>query len=660
MMTDETWQHGNDPDRRWRPGVKTQRTAWLLTATFLCMAVFCPWVQAKIEDASRAADSLLQLVPPDASVVVTVEGLRDQVREIGASRLVSDLRRLPAVTSWLDSEKYRHLERSCEQVEAVLGVKLTEIRDQVLGDAVVLVLRLPPGDAPDPSRARGLLLLRARNPDLMTRLISAVNAGQQDSGELKRVDDFRRGNTTYHVREFPEGSGRPPECYVSYPDGTFAFSNSEELIHGVVDRKRADPGLGGDTATAAKPENIGTGPGLGDSPRVIAVRRRLPERPLARLYVDPRAVERLLGVTSRPPKPSDPFFLAVLRRHLASIDYAGAALVWRSDAVVVHAVETLDAARVDAWLRRWARDQRTCRSELRRVPRTALAIASIHIDFAALREAAYEIVPAAEHQRLRNFEILLTGLLLGRDPLSFLPVLGPGVIAYLDEPAGPIAEKTETPGRGGLFPLVVVVDLAAGVGGMNPQSPRGGPALEVVADALENALRTLLVVVAMDEKHGRGRAAIATSRAAGESVRTLSIPIPFAYAIDRTTGKLLVGTSPQAVARYLEGDADPEAGARFREWQAAAFPGYETFACVDLEAVTRLASQYRARLARNLAARQNRPAAEVEVDLDHVVAFAGLFRAAFVASRIEPDSTALNRCFGLIPRDAATSPTPHR
>ena len=107
------------------------------------------------------------------------------------------------------------------------------------------------------------------------------------------------------------------------------------------------------------------------------------------------------------------------------------------------------------------------------------------------------------------------------------------------------------------------------------------------------------------------------------------------------------------MARYLEGASDPEAGARFQEWQAAAFPGYETFACVNLEALTRPASQYCARVARNLAAHQNRPAAEVEADLDHVLAFAGLFRAAFVASRIEPDASALYRCFGLIPLDAA-------
>ena len=193
MTIDETPQRGNHPNRERRPGRKSQCTTWLLMAPSLALAIVCPWARANIEDSSLAADTLLRLVPPDASVVVTVEGLRDRLRDIGASRLISDLRRLPPVNSWLDSEKYRHLQRSCEQVEAVLGVKLAEIRDQVLGDAVVLVLRLPPGDPPDHSQARGLLLLRARDPVLLNRLISAFNAAQRDSGELKRVDVFRRG-----------------------------------------------------------------------------------------------------------------------------------------------------------------------------------------------------------------------------------------------------------------------------------------------------------------------------------------------------------------------------------------------------------------------------------------------------------------------------------
>ena len=75
------------------------------------------------------------------------------------------------------------------------------------------------------------------------RLIRVVNTIQQESGELAGVAERQRNGTTYHVREFPAAANRPPEWYVAYPDGTFAFSNSEAMIQSVIDRKaRAQDG----------------------------------------------------------------------------------------------------------------------------------------------------------------------------------------------------------------------------------------------------------------------------------------------------------------------------------------------------------------------------------------------------------------------------------
>jgi hypothetical protein len=371
------------------------------------------------------------------------------------------------------------------------------------------------------------------------------------------------------------------------------------------------------------------------------------------LYVDPRAIERLLASVPRPSKPSDIRLLAMLERHLAAVDYAGAALVWSRDAIAVHAVETLDSSRVDGWLRQWAADTRACRPELRRVPRTALALASAHVDWTALHNAIFQVIPEADHQRLRNLEGVLTGLMLGQDLSSrILPALGPGLIAYLDAPSDTGGGKTRDagppPGRGGLFPLVVVMDLNGDAGSPDRDTRRRGLPPPAVSDAVENALRTLLALMALDEKRGQGRGGIMSFDSAGATVTTLSTPIPFAYAVDRTGGRLVLGTSASAVARYFESVSDPAAGARFRDLRAAAFAEYETFVCVDLDALTRIAGLYRDRLASNLAARQKRPAAEVESDLEHVLALAGLFRAAFVASRIEPDASSIHRRFGVI------------
>lgn len=651
MIRDRKIGHQADADRGRHPRPRAGREPWGSRAMLLAMAIAGVSGWCRAADPGEAADDLLRLAPADASLVISVEDLRDHFRTVGGSRLIAELRQSPAVKAWLASEKHQALRRACGEIEAALDVKLSEIRDRILGDAVVLVLRLPPGVPTDPSQARGLLLLRAQDPALLERLIRALNRSQRESGELARVEDRRRGEATYHVRQFPEGSGRPPECYVSYPDGTFAFSNSEELIRGVMDRKKPAPAEGVKSGAVPIP------PGLLDSPRVAGVLRRLPHRPLARLYLDPRAVERLLALAPAPAKPADDRFRAMLRRHLAAVDYAGAALVWRADAIAVHAVETLDPARVDGWLRRWAADARPIRRELGRVPRTALVFASAHVELMALREAVYQFAPESDHQRLRNLEALVSGLMLGQDLASrILPAIGPGLVAYLDAPAESTPGKTGgegvPAGHGGLFPLVVVADLSSVRQRPGPGSPPVGTSGVAVSDAIDSALRTVLTLMALDEKRGQGRAAIATSEAGGATVTTLSIPIPFAYAIDRPGARLVLGTSAASVARYLEAASDPEAGERFRDWQAAAFPGFETFICVDLDSLTGLASRHRERLARTLAARQKRPAAEVEDDLEQALSLARLFRAAFIASRIEPDASALHRCFGLIPSES--------
>lgn len=155
-------------------------------------------------------------------------------------------------------------------------------------------------------------------------------------------------------------------------------------------------------------------------------------------------------------------------------------------------------------------------------------------------------------------------------------------------------------------------------------------------------------MTALDEKRGLSRSRITTREVAGATVTTLDVPLPFAYAVDPVHGRLVLGTSAVAVARYLESSSDPQAGRRFREFQAAAFPDAETFLCVDLDTLAGLASRYRDRLVRTIAARQKRPATDVGKDLDHMLALARLFRAAFIASRMEAGSTAVHRTIGVI------------
>ncbi len=585
-------------------------------------------------------DVLLRLVPSDVAVVVTVDGLRDQTSAFLKSRLASDLRRLPAVRAWFASEKYQHFERSRAQIETLLGANLTEVRDELLGDAIILALRLSPEAPGDASQARGILLVQARDPALLRRLIRVVNTIQQESGELAGVAERQRNGTTYVVRDFPAAANRPPEWYVVYPDGTFAFSNSEAMIQSVIDRKAR--GQDDKNGTKAVPS---IDSGLGEQPKLKAVKDKLPERALARLFVNPRQFERLLAAAPRPDKPTDARIMATLERYVAAVDFAGAALTWDDESIVIHSVETLNPSLLDPWLRRWAGDARRVDPTLLRVPQTALAVASGHVDALAFFDAISQIVPDEDQPRLANIETVLTGLLLGNDLRSkVLPGIGPGAVAYLDAPAeaqeqGGAPDSKAAAVAGWPFPLVMVISLRGG---------SGTDLSAALAAAIDNALRTAMAMAAMDDKRAQGRSRIATRDVAGLTVTTLDPAVPFAYAVDRARGRLILSTSPGAIARYLESSSDPKTGERIRRLQATGFADTDTYACVDFDALENLASKHRGLLVQTLAARQKRSVEEVDRDLSHVLAMARLFRAGFITSRFDADATAVHRSVGLI------------
>jgi hypothetical protein len=133
----------------------------------------------------------------------------------------------------------------------------------------------------------------------------------------------------------------------------------------------------------------------------------------------------------------------------------------------------------------------------------------------------------------------------------------------------------------------------------------------------------------------------------------MDTPIPFAYAVDCAGDRLVVSNLVDSIARYLEGSSGSKTGQRFDQFRATAFPEAETFLCIDLDAVNGMADGHRDILVQTIAARQKRSFADVKKDLDQVLTLARLFQAAFVSSRIDPDTTAVHHSAGLILHEEA-------
>ena len=201
---------------------------------------------------------------------------------------------------------------------------------------------------------------------------------------------------------------------------------------------------------------------------------------------------------------------------------------------------------------------------------------SLHLDLAAAYQLLIQWVPeadqapAGQHRDGRERDLPGTG----PADSGLLPALGPGVLAVVDAPRdADLQAAPEGAARGNWpFPTVLSLELGGDRDRASALSSPTGPARVSIASAADNALRTFLAVLCLDEKRAQGRSRIVSREVSGVTVTTLEPPIPFAYAVDRKEHRLILGTSADAVGRFLECNSDPAAGDRFRRLRSLAFP----------------------------------------------------------------------------------------
>jgi len=587
-------------------------------------------------ESPTAGQELLRLVPPGASVVLTVDDLRGQVHDPMASKLIQEALELPSVKSWFQGEKYREFQESRERLEEVFQTTLPEIRDRIFGDAVVLAIELPDEAHADPARARGLLLLKASDPPLLRKLVDALNAIQKNNGEVTDIEERSWHKHTYQVRSFAPGASREADAYTIFPDGTFAVSNSPDSIQHVIDAKASDGGRAGTSATEQ--------PAI----RFRAVQEKLAKRAAARLFIDTRAVSELLKKSSSSRSP----FQALIERHIASLQSAGAALVVRDGRIALEVAEVYEPDRFGGIFgdpTKSAGDERAAR--LAAIPEGAPAAGQLHLDFPAIYESLARLVPEEDRPRLANIEAILRGLSLGADfRTKVLPSLGPEVLAFVGTPNP--GDAGSTPGRSP-FPLGILLRLKDG-----PASDSTPGQQVSIPSAVDNALSTLLAVVALDEKHGKGRARVVSREAFGLTIKSLDPALPFAFAVDHRNPRLIVGDSPETIERIAgQGPGGPDAPG-IRRIQSLAFPNAQSFACLDLAAVRSYFMSHRDSIVELISRRENRDRDQVARDLEDVAALAKLFEGVYWSCRVDrPSSTALHQ-IGLLSSHARPGDTP--
>lgn len=602
----------------WRRAIIDRpRAGWVAPLVVIAMSLGLSWASA---NTSRADDSVLKLVPADAGLILSIENARDHCQAILKTDIVQEFRRLPVVEAWRKSPKAQKSIESREKIEEFLEASFHQIGEEIFGDSVALAL-IAPTDSP--RDARGLLILRARDPELLKRLVDKIDADQKRKGEVIESAEHRRGEITYVTRKFREDMKRSGDAYATFPDGTFAISNSQPLIEWVIDRK-------------AKPE----ADSAADLPGFKTVADRLPKNAAARVFLSADLARRVAAKLPSDNKPGSKKALEIIRSYADALQYAGAALTVEDSAIAIRTAQSFEPEKLRQ-LAGWfvspsSSDRDGPGPRLDSVPASTVAIASVNFDVAGLYGALTSFVPENDRPKLEKLEALAKTVLLGLDLRSkVLAALGPRSIAYVGAPSGDPAEK----GPNRLpFPLVIATEIREPAG--------GGDGAPSVAAAVDNALRFLLTALSLDEKRVPPGSRVETK----DGVTSLNVPFPFAFAVDRPGRRVAVGSSAAAVARYLEADVDPDAGARFRKLRDAAFADYGSFGCVDLAAAADLAAKNKDRLVAHASKRHNRPGEKVAKDFDQALTLVRLFDAAFAACRTDDAGALVEHAFGLVPK----------
>jgi hypothetical protein len=358
--------------------------------------------------AASPRDELLRLVPDSVGFCLVIQDMRGHAAALSASPFVEQLSASSLAVKIRNSDDLKKLDRIEAMMKEKIGLDWSRLRNDLLGDGLVLAYR--PGPPGKPDQEQGAMLLRARNEKVLADLIERVNKAQKEDGELKDLEERRHHDVVYYRRvEFDKRSERDkPPIFYFVRGPIIALSSQEEMLRQIIDCER--------TRSPA------------DVPEAARRLRELDaERALLAVWINPRAFDAEVHakVAGTPAERSAPV------KHFARY--------WKALDSVVLSLGLLEReinlslgvrARVEELPeagRRLLQEGATASDVWRRVPESALLAAGARLDGAALLEVLGGFLSPEDRQALsaalnRQFAALLGEEDFARD---ILPGLGP-------------------------------------------------------------------------------------------------------------------------------------------------------------------------------------------------------------------------------------------
>jgi hypothetical protein len=525
-------------------------------------------------------DDLLRLVPADAGFCIIVRDLRDQFDGLAKSPFAAQFAASPLGQALARSPELQRLAEFDRHLNANLKLTWAQLRDEILGDAVVLAYT--PGPPGRPEKEQGLFLAHARRADLLAELFERLNEVQKKAGEVTAVEARTYRGQTYQMRR----KAKDAEEFYCLRGPLLILSDKEEALTRALDRATASP-----------------------SSEPPALARRLDalglDRSLAVCWLNPRAFVPALRKKVASAAGGEAACLATFARYWEALDGVAWSLsVEREFSVAMTAaVRPSDLPPV---ARRMFGEAARPSAVWAAFPKDALFIAAGRLPLQPIADAGGEFLTSDGRKEVQEALARSVGAFLGRDVLSaVLQNVGPDWGVCLAPPTS--GDKSWLP------TLTAVLRLRAG--GTIPVEQR-------VLDALD-LLARLSVVTYNTHRPDQIRYRMVAQD--GVDVRVLEndqgFPPGLQPAFAWKDGFLVLASSPEAVRRFRAPKGDPPPSAEV------------PLVRIALSGWTNYLRNYREPLATFLADAHGLPPGEVQKRLSHLLGTLELFDILEVTQR---------------------------
>ena len=366
-----------------------QRLPSLILASFLLFAV-----RARAES---ARDELLRLVPDDVGFCLLLEDLRGHSTQLRDSPFFQQFEKSPIAGLLKTDPDWRKFTAGREKLEALLGMDVQKLRDDILGDAVVFAVRPAPEGKPNDDRA--LILLRARDAQELAKVIARLNDLQRVGGEITAIEPRDHKGQQYFERV---GAKTAPFYALIGP--LLIVASDETMLREALDRRAAavEPVL------SKRLREL-----LGAEPRLVS------------LWVNPRAFDAAMAAHAEQGGDDQKAALRHVLTYWKALDGAALGVGLRDDVTVTFAAQAR-TDRLSAAARRFLAEAGKPSDLWRRFPDNAILACAGRFDVSAYEEMLGEFLTPRTRQAMHDGLDRFLGATLDKDVVKeVLPCLGP-------------------------------------------------------------------------------------------------------------------------------------------------------------------------------------------------------------------------------------------